>query len=233
MNFYYKIQKFLRFPIPIFFKKLFKKYYGKDQLDQQLKEYLNYSNGFYIELGAHDGISQSNTYYYEKNKNWKGILIEPTSHIFAKCKENRSDKNLFYNYACVSFEYKDEDIKLTYSNLATFTDYLDKKFQKQHYSNPQIYRGEKMFQFIAKAKTLASILDDAEAPKNIDFLSLDTEGSEFEVLNGIDFNKYKFKFMLVETDFYPKLENFLVEKQYKFIKKYNLNDYLFSYDGTD
>ena len=89
MTIYYKIQKYLRIPIPLFVKKFFKKYYGKNNLDQQMEKYLNYNNGFYIELGAYDGITQSNTYYYEKNKNWKGLLIEPIEHVFKKCKKNR------------------------------------------------------------------------------------------------------------------------------------------------
>lgn len=230
MDLYYTIQSLLRIPIPIFFKKYFKKYFGKNKLDQQIEKYLNYKNGFYIELGAHDGVTQSNTFYYEKKKNWNGILIEPTSHIFKKCKKNRSERNFFYNCACVSFDYKDEFIKLTYSNLKTFSDYLSKEVQKEYLDKPEIYRGEKIFSFSAKAKTLNSILDDSKAPKIIDFLSLDTEGAEFEVLNGIDFNKYQFKFMLIETNFFLKLQKILINKKYKFLKKYNNNDYLFKYD---
>ena len=84
-----------------------------------------------------------------------------------------------------------------------------------------------------KAATLNSLLDKSNAPSIIDFLSLDTEGAEFQVLNGIDFKKYKFKFMLIETDFFTKLKKFLIKKKYKFIKKLNENDYLFKYEGID
>ena len=58
-------------------------------------------------------------------------------------------------------------------------------------------------------------------------MSLDTEGSEFEVLNGIDFKNYNFKYMLIETNHFSKLDEYLSNKKYKFLKKFNYNDFLF------
>ena len=98
MSIYYKIRKYIKLPIPLFFKKYFKKYYGKNKLDQQLEKYLDFHNGFFIELGAYDGVTQSNTLFYEKNKGWRGILIEPSKDIYKICKKNRSIKNFIYNY---------------------------------------------------------------------------------------------------------------------------------------
>tara|TARA_A100001035_G_scaffold266505_1_gene249576 strand:+ start:1669 stop:2373 length:705 start_codon:yes stop_codon:yes gene_type:complete len=232
MSIYYKIKKIFDFPIPIFLKKNLKKYFGKNNLDQQIEEYLNFDNGFYIELGAHDGISQSNTFYYEKKKNWKGILIEPTKHIFNKCKKHRSKKNFFYNCACVSFAYEKKNLELTYSGLKTFSEHLISDNQKIYQlSNPEIHFGEKNFSYIAEARTLNSLLDESNAPNIIDFMSLDTEGSEFEVLNGIDFKNYNFKYMLIETNHFSKLDEYLSNKKYKFLKKFNYNDFLFKYDS--
>lgn len=48
------------------------KYVAKDGLDKKMEKYLNYSNGFYVELGANNGIKESNTYYFERYKNWRG-----------------------------------------------------------------------------------------------------------------------------------------------------------------
>jgi hypothetical protein len=47
-----------------------------NNIDKKLLKYINYKNGFYIEYGANDGVDQSNRWYYEKFKNWHGILIE-------------------------------------------------------------------------------------------------------------------------------------------------------------
>ena len=58
-------------------KKSEKKYFGLNQIDKKIENYLNYDNGFYVELGANDGIQQSNTFFFEKYRGWKGVLIEP------------------------------------------------------------------------------------------------------------------------------------------------------------
>ena len=107
------IKKFLKIIIPqkiiekiSFLKLKNKNYFGFKKLDKKLLEYLNYDNGFYVELGAADGITQSNTRYFEKNLGWRGILIEPEINNFNKCKKNRSKNNFFINKACVGFDYK-------------------------------------------------------------------------------------------------------------------------------
>jgi hypothetical protein len=55
----------------------------------ELKKNLKYKKGFFIEAGAFDGINFSNTYYLEKELNWKGILIEPTLERYLSCIKNR------------------------------------------------------------------------------------------------------------------------------------------------
>ena len=90
-------QKIFRKIIPdniIFYlkkKTLFKKkfFFGLNNIDQKLLQYLNYNNGYFIELGANDGVIQSNTLHYEIYKNWNGILIEPIKSKFDQCKAIR------------------------------------------------------------------------------------------------------------------------------------------------
>tara|TARA_B100000787_G_scaffold161012_1_gene140484 strand:- start:367 stop:1059 length:693 start_codon:yes stop_codon:yes gene_type:complete len=230
MGLYYKFKKIFNFKVPVFLKKILKKNHGKNDLDIKLKKYLNFSNGFFIELGAHDGITQSNTYYYEKNKNWRGILIEPTPKLFKMCKKNRSEENSYFCNACVSFDYNKENVKLIYSNLKTTSiDLTTDNFRKKHLREPELNFFEKQNYYSAKAKTLNSILLESEAPKVIDFFSLDVEGAEFEVLKGINFDKFNFKYIIVETDEFDKLKNFLNNKNYRFVEKFNFNDYLFEF----
>ena len=59
-----------------YFKK-FRKFNALQEIDKKMLKYINYRNGYYIECGANDGVNQSNTWYYEKCLDWKGILIEP------------------------------------------------------------------------------------------------------------------------------------------------------------
>ena len=85
------------------FNLIFAKNYTQDEVNSILKEYINYKNGFYIEIGANDGVRQSNTLYFEKFKNWRGILVEPSKR-YNNLIKNRKKKNYFFNVACCSFE---------------------------------------------------------------------------------------------------------------------------------
>ena len=77
------------------FKNKRKTYYGHHELDKKLKKYLNYEKGFFVELGANDGIKQSNTFYFEKNLNWRGILVEPIKIKYLKCLNLDHQKIIF------------------------------------------------------------------------------------------------------------------------------------------
>jgi hypothetical protein len=81
----------------------------KYPLDWKLNDIFQKDNGFYIELGANDGITYSNTAFFEYEKNWTGILIEPSISKYEECLKNRSG-NIIVNCACVSNEYKKDTI---------------------------------------------------------------------------------------------------------------------------
>jgi len=212
------------------FIKKFKVYSAANNLDIKLEKYLNYKNGFYIEIGANDGIEQSNTLFLEKKYNWNGMLIEP-SEKFEKLIKNRKNKNFFYNEACCSFSNRNKKIKFLNLNLMTIALNLSQNINiKKH-----IYAGKKReknnYIFYKKGIPLNDLLILSKAPKIVDFFSLDVEGSELEVLNGIDFNKYKFKFLIVENTNIKKVKNFLSKKNYYIVKKFD-GDYLFSPKGS-
>ena len=228
---------FLKELTPPFLWKIFKKlkkkqkYFGLYNLDIKLEKYLNYNNGYFIELGANNGVEQSNTFYFEKEKNWTGILIEPILHKYLDCKKNRSKNNKFFCAACVSFDFKENFVKLLYSNLMTIPTNLEsditEKFEHANYSNTIRKNKEEVVEFYSKAKTLNSLLIEAKSPNLIDLLSIDVEGSEVEILKGIDFNEFKFKYILIETRNIEKISQFLNKQEYKLIEKLSYHDYLF------
>ena len=86
------------------------------QLNQDvdvIQFYKNKENGYFIEIGANDGINLSNTYLLEKNYNWKGICVEPIPDIFNKLKNNRP------NSICVNkaiYSYSDMILKFNRSH---------------------------------------------------------------------------------------------------------------------
>lgn len=208
-----------------------KKYYGLNGLDQKLELFLDFDNGYFVELGANDGVNQSNTFYFEQSRGWKGVLIEPVLHNFIKCKAARSPENFFQCAACVGFDYKEETLRLHYSNLMTTpagisTDCPDPEAQARG-GYQYIPAHERDIVIHAPARTLQSILLEAQAPRVIDLLSLDVEGGEMEVLKGIDHSRFQFRFLLVECRRIDQLQEFLAPKGYSLVEKLSFHDYLF------
>ena len=203
------------------FIKKFRKFNGYDGLDKKMLKYINYSNGFYIECGANDGVSQSNTWYFEKELNWKGLLIEPVNHVFRELKKNRNNNNFFSNKALCPINFKQ---KFIYLNL-DLKDTLSTRSTEDNIKS--------RVKIKVKTENLNSILNKIKAPKIIDFFSLDVEGDEFKVLNGINFKKYKFKYILIETYHLKKIKNFFEMYGYKYVKKMSdRNDHLFKFHRT-
>lgn len=195
---------------------------------------------FYVEIGANDGVSQSNTKYLELYDGWKGILIEPIPSVFKKLQKNRAAYNFFDNSACCSFEFISPYMSLIYANLMTVSlegesDLLDRQ-QHAMVGAGSLDSSEKIHNFTVKASTMNSILLKYSAPRVIDFLSLDVEGSEIEVLKGIDFHQFVFKYICVETRSFETIKKFLTCHEYECIEKLTSgvshSDYLFRYVGN-
>jgi len=203
-----KIKGFFPVKFKTYIKK-FKKYNAYHQLDKKLLKYVNYKNGFYIDCGANDGVNQSTTWYFEKYLNWNGILIEPIPNVFNELKKNRSKNNYFYNTALTNFNYNSKTIKFIFNKEDTLTGSI--------FSSNQYLKKTQTIE--VKATTLDQIIKKNKSSKLIDLFSLDVEGYEFEVLNGINYDDTKFKFFLIETEFPEKLINFMSKKNYTFVER--------------
>lgn len=195
-------------------------------MDKKLAKYLP-SKGIFVEAGAHDGISQSNTYYLEKIKGWKGILVEPVEGNFKACVKNRPNSKV-YNCALVSFECREKNLKMSYLGLMSFVSEIFPNEQEKNNKVAQLEKYEKSFEFEVQARTLNSLVEDSGFTK-IDFLSLDVEGYELEVLKGLDFDKYLPTFMLIECrndSDKNAIEQYLGSK-YTFVEQLSHRDYLY------
>ena len=189
-----------------------RKSFALNQLDIKLTPYLSWENGFFIEAGANDGISQSNSLYFEKYKKWQGILIEPIPDLAAKCRINRPN-SVVENYALVPFDYGQDHVKMYYCNLMSFVDgAMDSKEEKKVHlkAGCNVQNIKHSYEINVPATSLTTILDKYRI-ENIDFFSLDVEGFELNVLQGIDFDKYQPKFMLIEVRYRDRkvIESFL------------------------
>lgn len=215
--------------------RIFGKYYfGLNNLDAQLSQILNFKNGYFVELGANDGITQSNTKHFELFKGWKGVLIEPSMEQFVKCKRNRSKRNHFVNAACVSFSNKKEFVEMVYSNLMTTSLNTESDLINlaEHLSNARKFLNSEhdQFHFQARARTLNSILEEVCAPSQINLLSLDVEGSEMEVLKGLNHEQFRFSYVCIECRDITKMREYLIQHDYILETQLSEHDFLFK-DG--
>jgi FkbM family methyltransferase len=164
--------------------------------------------GFFVEFGATDGVSLSNTYILEKKYEWHGILVEParcwhrdiflnrSSKVDTRCVWSKSGKTIEFN------ETRDPEL----STIDRFSYRDDHAFNRKD--------GEK---YSVQTVTLLDLLRQHNAPKVIDYLSIDTEGSEFDILSNFDFDKFDIKIITCEhnyTDNREKIFSLLSDNGY-------------------
>tara|TARA_X000000368_G_C23029296_1_gene711704 strand:- start:545 stop:1798 length:1254 start_codon:yes stop_codon:yes gene_type:complete len=148
-------------------------------------------NGFFIELGGADGITHSNTYAMEKDYNWGGICIEPNPKFKEELEKNRSCHKVFVPVYSSSNKMVNFSI-VDYGQFSGISNHLG------NIGNSKVEKKVKL-----RTKTLTQICDECNAPKYIDYLSLDTEGTELEILKGFDFKKYTIGYISVEHNYRP------------------------------
>lgn len=202
-----------------------------NHLDDQLAPVLPTWPGYYVEMGANDGIQQSNTYWLEVERGWRGLLVEPALNRYFELRANRSERNDFACVACVDFDYPDEFVKLAYADLMTTAPILSTELPDvdRHLSDAQEHLPEnhETVVFGALARPLQAVLDEAGAPSRIDFFSLDVEGAELAVLNGIDHDRTRFAVLLVETRTPEKVSELLEAVGYRHRAALSVHDHLY------
>lgn len=166
-------------------------------------------NGFFVDFGATNGVDLSNTYLLEKEYNWQGILAEPGKVWETDLRKNRTcsiDNRCVWSSTGEILEFNETNVP----ELSTVSSLSDDDFlSEQRVSNSK---------YEVATISLNDLLSFYNAPRYIDYLSLDTEGSEYEILNAFDFDNYQIKIITVEHNFAPQrllIVNLLREKGYK------------------
>lgn len=168
------------------------------------------TDGFFVEVGGCEGFNISNTYLLEKNFNWNGIIVEPAKywhndlvknrscHIDFNCVWSSSDQTILFN--------ETDEASIEFSTIDSFSSldqYASRRVDGKKYPVTTI--------------SLADLLKKYNAPEQIDYLSIDTEGSEFEILNNFDFEQYQIKVITCEHNYSSNRDliyNLLTSKGY-------------------
>jgi hypothetical protein len=170
-----------------------RRYYSQKGQDRWLIERVFYkrTNGYFVDVGAGDGRTHSNTYILEKDYGWTGVLIDANSAYVGPLKEHRRTPSIL---ACVDSESRDVSfLCLGYMGgiVAEDTDYASKK--RGHLLQKHAHKITCM-----RSQPLAEILDSIGAPQRIQYLSIDVEGAESRILSGFPFDRYSFDAITVE-----------------------------------
>ena len=153
--------------------------------------------GFFVDFGTTDGVSISNTYLLEKWFDWRGIVAEPAECWHAELRKNR---NCYIETRCV---WKESDSTLYFNEvefpeLSTIDRFSANDMHKEERTKGKLYEVQTI--------SLLDLLEYYNAPRVIDYLSVDTEGSEFDILSSFDFAKFEFKVITCEHNFTPMRE---------------------------
>ena len=166
-------------------------------------------NGYFVEFGGTDGVHWSNSYLLEQKFGWRGIISEPargyhdallknrTCHIETDCVWNKTGESLRFN-----------ETKLGY--FSTIDQFSEHDKHSAHRKNGARYQ--------VPSISLLDMLEKYNAPSHIDYLSIDTEGSELEILSAFDFSRYSFSVITCEhnyTDSREKIYTLLGSHGYK------------------
>jgi len=189
-------------------------YYSQLKQDIFVLNFKDFKNsGYFVEIGAHDGIYLSNTLLLERKYSWKGILSEPVKSFQTKLKENRNcliDNRAVYKESNLKVEFKElVDDKALSGIVHTFL--KDNHTKKRNKSLNENY--------FVDTISLVDLLDFYQAPDVIDYISIDTEGSEFDILSTFNFDKYAVNIFTIEHNYIEEKRNkiyeLLTSKNYK------------------
>jgi FkbM family methyltransferase len=192
-------------------------------LDEQI--FKGKTGGVFVEVGALDGYGASNTYFFEKERDWSGLLIEPNPIEFKKMlnvdrsrskKENCaiSNSEMDINFLSISGPcnvlsgivefYNTQHLERIEREINSFSSYPE---GHEYHSTKSIIK--------MKAVRLQTLFDKYDMV-NVDLISIDVEGAEMQVLESIDFDKMNITCFLIENNYgLQKETDFLISKGYR------------------
>lgn len=198
------------------------KYFGQWETDKIIEQYFpNIENGICVEVGAANGIKGSNTLYFEQ-LGWNALCIEPNPKQMESLLRHRKNvvqcavSDVPGKLNLTVFDVGKKNIMSSLTSLKP-----DKRLVDAH---SHIINDS--YDVEVDVKTLTEVLDNCNFPTKINFISIDTEGTELDVLKGFDFDKYDVDMFVVENNYEDKdIDTFMNNNEYVKDVRYKINDF--------
>jgi FkbM family methyltransferase len=193
---------------------------GEDkEIFEQYYKHKPKTNGIFVELGAMDGLTYSNTKFFEDTLKWRGILIEPIVANYEKLKKNRSG---CLNYNC-AVGLPEKALFVGDGATAGMLHTMSANFKRDWHPE-----AKKENYFEVACRPIAEIFHETGI-ETIDLLSVDVEGGELEVLATINWDKVNIHLILIELDGYEQekddaCRNILIQHGFRFDRRIGNND---------
>lgn len=201
-------------------------YYSQVKQDKFANEHYfhNMRHGIFVDIGAFDGVRYSNTYFFEKYLGWRGLCIEPIPEIYEQLVKNR--KAICVN-GCVSAQAGKAAFLKINNNEQKDDGPIWLSGLIENYDQRHVDRIEKEIEANGASKELIEVdcyvlneLLEKYALYHIDYLSLDTEGSELKILKSINYKRFKIFMIDVENNYNtPEIRQFLATKGFELVKE--------------
>jgi FkbM family methyltransferase len=177
-------------------------YNGQHLQDKFLEEniFKGFRDGFFVDVGAHDGVEINNTFFFEKERGWTGINVEPLDHVYPKLAMNRPH--------CINIHaaVDETDGQAEFVVNRGYTEMLSGL--QRHYPVEHAQRldselrahGGSSEKCLVPTKRLSSIFAE-HGVTHVHLLSVDVEGAELAVLRSIDFDKVFVDVIVFEANY--------------------------------
>jgi len=187
--------------------------------DKYVEQFINHENGVYVEFGARDGVEHSNTYYFEKTYNWTGILVEPDDRELKKITMNRPNAHIYTGVAVCPVGTKEVTFAIS---------------SNRGWSGIQnSYDDRRWFNTVISQKKIPCVDLNEICPEHVDYMTVDTEGSEVEILRTFDFTSHDVTIIQVERNMKTQVQRneekqltqFMSKKGYEKIKQIDIGNW--------
>lgn len=201
--------------------------FALNDLDKKIAAHIGeLRSGFFIEAGGNDGLTQSNTLYFERYLGWRGLLIEPIPALAEQCRANRPGA-IVENVALVPRGFASSTVQMRYCNLMSVVrgGMRTAEEEETHLAAGREVQQIESYDVEVPARTLQFVLD-AHALSSADLFVLDVEGFEAPVLQGVDFDRFVAHNLVIEARYRDDVEMVLAGR-YKLIAELTHHDLLY------